>query len=142
MNQFFDNKIIPEETAFELAYYNFYQALRILSSDAATQCEKAGAHNIAVQLKNDIFAGIILFDFPGRLSLAQKSEILDLNAALDDIPSEFLVGADSASENWSVMHHPCWAPLRERAKKLLEMLEPITQNNVAFFETARQRSTE
>jgi hypothetical protein len=136
MNQFFDNKIIPEEAAFELAYYNFYQALRILSSDAATQYEKAGDHSIALQLKNDIFAGIILFDFPGRLSLVQKSEILDLNAAMDDMPSEFLVGDDTASENWNMMHHPCWVPLRERAKKLLELLEPVTQNNVAFFDTA------
>ena len=124
---------LSEREAFEHAYFNFLQTLEVLASDPKTQCEKGGNYNVAWELKNDISAGAYIFRLPERLSEEQKKAILELVAALDAIPSEVLRSATNAADNLRAMNHHCWDPLRERARKLMSMLEPATRKNVEFF---------
>lgn len=130
-----DGERMSEREAFEHAYYYFAQALEVLASDPKTQCEKGGNYNVAWELKNDVSAGARLFDLPKRLSEAQKKEILGLVAALDAIPSEVLRSATTVADNLRAMNHPCWVPLRERARNLIKLLEPARKKNEEYFKS-------
>ncbi|MSQ71129.1 MAG: hypothetical protein EXR27_07545 [Betaproteobacteria bacterium] len=60
--------------------------------------------------------------------------MLDVFATLEAVPSTELPVGDNFNNNLAAMQHPTWEPLRQKAKVLLRLLEPITEANIKYFE--------
>jgi hypothetical protein len=133
---------MDDHEVFENTFFYFTKALRVLSSDAATQCEDMGNYNTPWEIQRDTTSGglgSLRLSAP-YLSWEQAEKIVDLVAALRRLPKEALsvpvphmkmtghVGCITA------MNHPAWEPLRKEAAQLLVLLEPAIKRNEAYFQ--------
>jgi hypothetical protein len=132
---------IDDHEVFENTFFYFVKALRVLSSDAATQCRDMGNYNTPWEIQRDTTSGglgSLRLSAP-YLSWEQAEKIVDLVAALRRLPKEALsvpvpnmnmighVGCITA------MSHPAWEPIRKEAAELLVLLEPGIKRNEAYF---------
>lgn len=131
---------MDNQEVFENTFFYFTKALRVLSSDAATQCEEMVNYNTPWEIQRDVAAGglgSLRLSAP-CLSWEQAEKIVDLVAGLRRLPKEALsishikmtdhVGCITA------MNHPAWDPLRKEAEQLLHLLEPAIKKNEAYFQ--------
>jgi len=130
-----DNHEVFENTSFY-----FTKALRVLSSNATTQCEVMGNYNTPWEIQSDITGrglGSLRLSAP-HLSWEQAEKIVDLVAALRRLPKEALsvphMKMTSHVGCITAMNHPVWEPLRKDAEQLLQLLEPAIQRNEAYFQ--------
>lgn len=124
---------------FENAFFYFIKSLRVLSSDAASQCADMGNYNTPWEIQRDITGnglGALRLSAP-YLSWTQAEKIVDLVAALRRLPKEALsvphLKMTSSVGCITAMNHPAWEPLRKDAVQLLRLLEPAIQKNEAYF---------
>jgi hypothetical protein len=125
---------------FENVFFYFTKALRVLSNDAATQCEEMGNYNTPWEIQRDIVhggLGSLRLSAP-YLSWEQAERIVDLVAALRRLPKEALsvphMKMTSHVGCITSMNHPAWEPLRKEAEELLASLEQAIQRNEAYFQ--------
>lgn len=98
----------------------FLTALRMASSDAATQCQLMGNFNVAWEIREDLRNGISSY---GRyLADSNRAALSELDAALAAIPESLLAATDRSDENLSAMQHPKWVEVRRAAEYLLHRL--------------------
>lgn len=118
------NETITDKEAFESLFQSFMRALSILSKPAKEQCEIMGYYNTAWELKDEVFDGSDLIDFPGEyLTDEKKYAIEQLLTELRKIPDSVLQEAITEDANLRAMNHPCWIPIRKHAVILLRSLE-------------------
>ena len=133
-----NNQIDREE--FENCFLHFVDALRVLSHDAATQCEEIGNYNTPWEIQHDASGGGLgsLRLSALYLSWEQAEQIVDLVASLRRLPQEALsvphMKITSQVGCITGMSHPAWEPLRKEAEQLLQLLEPAIQRNEAYFQ--------
>jgi len=119
---------MSEQEQFELGYYYFIQALKILAKEAKAQCQEMGNCNVAWELKDDVSAGSYMLKVAAdNLSQEQKNSITKLILELNKVPESVVRLAEDPNGNLQAMQATCWAPLRLLAAKLLQSLEPVTQ---------------
>ena len=119
---------MSEQEQFELGYYYFIQALKILAKEANAQCQEMGNCNVAWELKDDVSAGSYMLKVAAdNLSQEQKSSITKLISELNKVPESVVRSAEDPNGNLEAMQAPCWVPLRLLAAQLLQSLEPVTQ---------------
>jgi hypothetical protein len=127
---------------FENCFIHFVDALRVLSHDAATQCEEMGNYNTPREIQDDASSGGLgsLRLSARYLSWGQAEKIVDLVAALRRLPKEALsvpvphmkmIGHAGCI---TAMNHPAWEPLRKEAAQLLVLLESAIKRNEAYFQ--------
>jgi hypothetical protein len=131
---------MSDREVFENTFHYFIAALRVLSSDAATQCKDMDNYNTPYEIQSDTTArGIGALRLSAHyLNWEQAEKIVDLVAALRRLPPEALsvphlrmtghIGCITA------MNHPAWVPLREEAVRLLVLLRPEIERNTLYFQ--------
>ena len=129
-----------DHEVFENTFFYFVKALRVLSSDAATQCKEMESYNTPWEIQRDTTSGGL-----GSLRLSarylcweQAEKIVDLVAALRRLPKEALsvphMKMTGDAGCITAMSHPAWEPLRKEAAQLLVLLEPAIKRNEAYFQ--------
>lgn len=126
---------------FENCFLHFVEALRVLSHDAAMQCEEMGNYNTPGEIQDDASSGglgSLRLSAP-HLSWEQAEKIVDLVAALRRLPKEAIsvphMKMTSHVGCITAMNHPAWEPLRKEAGELLVLLEPAIEKNQAYFQS-------
>jgi len=125
---------------FENCFLHFVEALRVLSHDAATQCEEMGNYNAPWEIKDNAYSqGLASLRMSALyLSWEQAEQIVDLVAALKQLPKEAIAPPDMLTTNHigsiTAMNHPAWESLRKDAKELLASLEPAVHKNEIYFQ--------
>lgn len=125
---------------FENCFLHFVDALRVLSHDAAAQCEEMGNYNTPWEIQRDITGRGL-----GSLRLSalyltwdQAEKILDLVAAVRRLPYEAIAVPHMEMTSHvgciTAMNHPAWEPVRKEAAQLLQLLEPAIQGNQAYLQ--------
>lgn len=115
---------LGDREEFENSYYYFVLALKTLAASADEKAIEYGSSDegAAWELKNDVAAGIYLFNFEScSLSDAQRGKITELVNVLNGMPKN------------NGFKDPSWVPLQKRAEELLKLLEPITRANTEYF---------
>ena len=134
MNREFESNKMADEDIFANAYHSFVAALKLLASDATTQCMRMGHFNVAWELKNDVSRSARMLELPGcTLTQEEKDAIMQIVIALDDVPHSLLVSSTTETECMQAMVHPSWRPLRTRATQLLTLLSATTRRNEEYF---------
>jgi hypothetical protein len=129
-----------EHDLFENALFQFVKAMHVLTHDAETQCEEMGNYNTPWEIQCDVGQAGIYLTRPTAcyLTWEQTEKIIALSTALLTLPKEAIapVGMLMTSHAGCIyaMNNPAWAPLRERAKELLVLLEPAIKRNEAYFQ--------
>ena len=128
---------------FENCFLHFVDALRVLSHDAAKQCEEMGNYNTPWEIQRDASGGglgSLRLSAP-YLSWDQAEKIVDLVAALRRLPKEALsvphMKMTSHVGCITAMNHPAWEPLRKEAEALVALLKPAIERNEAYFQGNR-----
>lgn len=121
---------------FENSYCYFIHSLEVLAAPPEDACELLGNFNVSFETKFDIEAGTYLFNFAYcPFSLEQRNTINILMENLREIPVDVLAYTEAPSKSLENMKHPCWIPLRKKAKNLLDLLSPITKRNQEYFDS-------
>jgi len=132
-----------EQEDFENTFFYFIDALKILSSGAQAQCEELDGYHVPWELRQDVYEGgkAIAHAPTSPLSIEQRARTLELVEALNRLPKEALSPPDTLTDNHAgsllAMNHPSWDPIRRQAAELLELIEPIIQQNRNYFERTR-----
>jgi hypothetical protein len=128
------------QDSFENSLWQYVKALHVLSHDAETQCEEMGNYNTPWEIQHDVGeAGLYLIK-PKECYLTgeQTEKIAELSAALLALRKEAIAPTGMLMTSHAgciyAMSHPAWEPLREGARRLLELLEPAVRKNVAYFQ--------
>ena len=115
---------ITDEEAFEASFRVFRNAVEALSKNPSEACEQYGHYNVAWEIRDDITAGLYLFDDPGcELSAEQRAAISGLVEQLSQIPDSVVAFTDIRSESLARMQHPSWAAARAEAAGVLRLFE-------------------
>jgi hypothetical protein len=128
-----------ERDDFENGFFYFVDALKVLGLDAEAQCEEMGDYNVPWELQHDISeGGLAIARSPaGYLTSEQTNKVLELSSALNDLPKEAIAPpgtlTTSHSGSLTAMNHAAWAPMRQMAAQLLQLLEPAIERNREYF---------
>lgn len=121
------DSVIPDEEAFEASFRVFLNAVEALSKSPVEACEQYGHYNVAWEIKDDVSAGLYLFNNPKcKLSAQQRGAVSGLVEALREVPDGVVVFTDVRSESLARMQHPSWAVARVQAANVLRLLEPLS----------------
>lgn len=120
------------EESFHNCFYNFMEALRILSMDAVKQCEVMDNFNVAREIRQDVTDdGAALVNWPGDyLAPSERSAIENLLQHLNALPEEALLRHDHKR----AMTHPKWDEIRQIAGQLTHELSDAKRRNQAYFD--------
>ncbi len=130
---------IPAEELFHNYYHYFLQSLARLAESAEDQCASGNNFNVAWELQDDLLrdaSGVLIYQGSG-LSAEQRADIVTLVEELKALPTSVLSGSRNAAGSLRDMNHPCWSPLRGAASALIKTLEPITNQNRAYFHESK-----
>ncbi|MDF4024645.1 hypothetical protein P3W24_06700 [Luteibacter sp. PPL201] len=131
---------MSDHEVFENTFYYFVAALRILSSDAVTQCKDLDNYNTPFEIQSDTATrGLGTLRLSAHYLDWEKAEVIvDLVAAIRRLPPEALsvphLSMTRHAGCVTAMNHPAWSPLREQAVQLLEILAPEIERNAAYFQ--------
>lgn len=68
-----------------------------------------------------------------------ERQIIQLVTDLMNLPEEAIAPPNTLTTNYSAslmaMNHAAWVPIRQKATRLLMLLEPEIQKNKAYFES-------
>jgi hypothetical protein len=124
---------ITTEEAFRNGYRIFIFTLEVLSRPPMEQCELMGDFNTAWELRDDALRGHELIG-SGLFTGQQETAVLELMAAVEPIPVDSMPYGAGREPNLAAMLHPTWQPIRTMAEHLLDILEPVTEANRAYFD--------
>jgi len=127
-----DASLRADEEEFHSAYRVFLDAVRMLASSVAEQCESMGDFKVAWELKDDVKGGRYLVG-RGYLNAEQEAWLSALAGALDAVPAQVLPSRGGRELNMAAMSHPSWIPLRVIASHVLEALSPFTSENSKYL---------
>jgi hypothetical protein len=128
------------QDSFENSLWQYVKALHVLSHDAETQCEEMGNYNTPWEIQHDVGEAGLYLIRPKECYLKgeQAEKIAELSAVLLALPKEAIAATGMLMTSHvgciCAMSHPAWEPLREDAKRLLELLEPAIRKNAAYFQ--------
>lgn len=120
------------EESLRTGFFYFIEAIATLAAAPEAQCESYGDFNVAWEIKDDVAAGRLFAEWP-QLTVHQRTEMLSLIAALDQVPEVVLRSALSRQANLEAMSNPAWTPLREQAEKLLVVLQALSKSNAVWL---------
>jgi hypothetical protein len=132
---------LDDRESFENVFHYFLTTLRVLVSDAVSQCHAMGTHNTPWEIQRDMVSGGLgsLRLSARTLSWEQAEKILDIVAAVRRLPREAIAVPNMSMTShvgcMTAMGHPAWEPLRSEAAALLVFLEPAIQANTAYIES-------
>lgn len=123
-----------EKDIYENSYYHFVEAVKVLAATAEESCERLGNFNVAFETKYDVEAGPYLFNYPAcPLSSEQRNAIVELVESLKSIPESTLEFTKAPSVSLERMRDPAWVSPRDKAVRLLLLLQPITELNEQYL---------
>lgn len=131
---------MSDREVFENTFHYFISALRVLSNDEVTQCMEMDNYNTPSEIQSDTAnRGLGTLRLSAHyLGWQQAEAIVDLVAAVRRLPAEALCVPHLSMTRHAgcitAMAHPAWSPLREQAVRLLEMLAPEIDRNIAYFQ--------
>lgn len=125
---------MSDEEVFEQSYWNFFDALELMAEEAETQCKIMNYYNVAWELKDDIIIGYCLLKIAsGKLSDVQQSAIRKFLVEVEKLPGHLFIATTTERDNLNAMSHSSWVPIRKHAVNLIQILEPATKRNKAFY---------
>ncbi len=131
----FASDLQADESMFHTGYRVFVQAVEILSTSPAEQCELMGDYNVAWELKEDVQAGKYFVGL-GYLTQVHEAWIYALVGALEGVPMQVFPSGAGREINLLAMQHPTWIPLRVIASHVLKALDPFTLKNAKYLRLA------
>jgi hypothetical protein len=119
-------------------FFYFIEALEVLAMDAENQCETYGNYNTPWEIQHDV-AGSVGLAKSAALALTREQQ-----EAIEDICQQLLLLPKTAIAPEGMvmtthagciagMRHPCWEPLRKKAKELLTLLAPAAAENRRYL---------
>jgi hypothetical protein len=116
--------VISDSEKAELFFGAFLDALETLSLDADEQCTALGDYNVAWELRQEVSAGLHLRELSCVSWTVEQSEGLKrLVGELEQLPPSVVGQATTREENLVAMNHPCWVPIRQHARALLNLFK-------------------
>lgn len=120
------------------AFYYFVKDLRVLSQNAAAQCEEMESYNTPREIRADVKSGAFLADSHRlQLTQSQRDGIRKIVSALDLLPNEAIDPKGIVLTTYAGcvagMSHQAWEPLRREAISLLALLEPAIERNRKYL---------
>lgn len=123
-----DNRQEVTEEIYANSFFYFVQDLKKLTLSPPEQCEANQFDNVAWETKNFFIRSAegILNISDDNLSDQQKRRIQELIGNVSAIPDSVinLAASNSREEHLRAMSQPCWIPIREKARSLVDLLEP------------------
>ena len=93
-----------------------------------------GDFNTAWELRDDALGGHYLIG-SGLFTQEQEAAVLELLAAIDPTSVNAMPSGSGRAINLAAMQHQDWEPIRDMARHLISVLEPVTQSNRAYFDS-------
>lgn len=120
---------------FENFYRLFISTLYILSEYPLKQCTGMGNYNVAWELRDDgLSVDYLINQRIVQFTNEQIAKMTELSRALHALSNEaYRVRGLTREENLIAMNNPEWEQIRNIAKKLIQVLEPRTSENISYF---------
>lgn len=128
-----------EQDDFENGFFYFVDALKILEMNAEAQCEHVGNYNVPWELQHDVSEGgmAIVRSPASYLTPEQADKVTELSVALNGLPQEAIAPPGMLTSDHvgslMAMNHASWAPMRQQATQLLQLLDSAIQKNKSYF---------